>query len=354
MIILLLLLQDEISVTTSYRAAEGTSGIAAVAGKTTLPDGAVLQVALIRLAYTAGVMSTRMTPLEVTPHVSVLVEARKGKFEHTFSVPACGEFRLRLSFKRKHQESQSVVASIGKTLKEFDVVRDVYLGTVEQFVAGLQRSLTEADAFQKKIQAALEELSRRDPAEVAGRFATLKSDLANACPRTSLLATLHAHIDTCSLFYNTLAFEGKTPRYSGGASGSSGSSAHIDSEEQAAAPAPAPSGSVTRRRGEVTVDLTHLERIACREAALVMAVAIRYLAEDSKALSKGIDAILVLHEGLVQSRPKYKSTSDAIQDLLKRIQEWLKESDAEKSEQGRLQIAGAAKARAEELQNLPK
>lgn len=350
-----LLCQDEISLTTSYRPGEGTAGIATFGGKTKLPDGSVLQLSLVRLGYTAGVMSTRLSRLETTPNQTILVEVRKGEFKHAFSVVACGEYRLRVSFKRRYQESQSVVQAMGKTLKEFETAHDLHLGTADQFVAGVRRSLQEADVFKKRIQGAVDELSTRDPAEVAGRFAGLKSELSTACARTSLLATLHAQIDTCSLFYNTLAFEGKAPRYSGGAGGNNPSGAHIDGEDQpgGAAP-PAPNAPAPRRRGEVTVDLTHLERIACRESALVLAVLLAFLSEDAPALTKACEPLAALHESLLEQRPVYKSMSEGIERVLKMVLEWQKETDSARSDTARAEIGREARTLAENFQSLPR
>jgi hypothetical protein len=337
-------------ISAQYRAGSGLGGVASFAGAARLPDGAILQLTLIRMGYTAGVMSAKLTHSPTSLAQGFKVEVRNSRFAVDLALPTCGDYRLQVGFLKRHQERLKIhdAVAAGK-LAEFETRHDFSFGTDTQVFAALRHALKETDASRQRIEGALGTVSDRGTAEVSGRLQRIKAELIEATPRMVLVASLLAQIDTCGLFYNQLAFESRVPEYrvestGGGVPG--GEMVQVDKKEgEAGQGASAPGSSAPSKTASRPIDLSNLDRISNRETALILTALFRTIlggsapddiADDRKlgALVARVQPLLAFHLSLAESRPRYKELSASgalsLESLLHDTLALLEEHDPEK------------------------
>jgi len=340
-----------VEVAARYKPGSGLDGIASFAGTARLPDGAVLHLTLIRMGFTAGVMSAKLTRSETASKQSFKVEVRGGKFAADFPIATCGDYRLAVAFVKRHQERIKVFDAMGRTLQEFEVERDFSFGTDAQLLAALRHALKECDASRQRIESAIDGYDERGASETSDRLQRLKSDLMIATPKIVLVATLLAQIDTCGLFYNQFAFEGRVPGYktestAGGPDPGAGMAQVDRKEEEGGQDAPRPAGAAAPAKSAgPKVNLSNLGKIAGRETALILtqlvlavidAVGPGDLNDESKvvALAARVKAIQGFQQELTEAREDYKSLSESgalsVEGVLKSLLAITEETDAEK------------------------
>ncbi|HLG42607.1 MAG TPA: hypothetical protein VI643_04515, partial [Planctomycetota bacterium] len=340
-----------IEITAKYKPGSGLDGVASFTGSAKLPDGAVLHLTLIRMGYTAGVMSAKLTRSETASKQSYKVEVRGGRFAADFPIATCGDYRLHVAFVKRYQERIKVFDAMGRTLQEFEVERDFSFGTDGQLFSALRHALKECDASRQRIESAVNGYDERGASESSDRLQRIKSDLMIATPKLVLVATLLSQIDTCGLFYNQFAFEGRVPGYktesTGGEPDPAAGMAQVDKkEEEGGQEAPKPAGPAgPSKAAGPKVNLSNLGRIAGRETALILTqlllavvdgVGPGDLSDESKivALAVRAKAIHAFHRELAEVREDYKALSESgalsLEGLLNSLVAVTDETDAEK------------------------
>jgi hypothetical protein len=280
--------QEGADVAVEYRAT-GMGGTVRVAGQCGLPDGAFVQTSLQRVGLSAGLSSTRLGSTDLGEPESVTVEVKGGKFVAEFSIRICGEYRLKVSFKRLFQEHRRIFDLIGTRLEEFELARKCSFGATPQVIEGLRQGLIDMESLTRRLESILGDVGIKTARQVAESLTKLMAESREATHRSLLTGTLLAHVDACALYHKMIAIDG--PQARPGATGTTVNPLQMNDAPKEAARSIAPAGGA-----KVQVDLAHLKRLAAREAAILFLARVRVLSgsagrnEEAAALISFADA----------------------------------------------------------------
>jgi hypothetical protein len=269
-------------------------GVSRIAGRAPLPDGAVLQISLIRVAHQAASGTGRLMRREAEP-CQVKVAVRERRFEWTGGFGVCGIYRVRVALRRIHQERKCCAA-----LAEFEHDSEGYLGSVEQTSAQLMQAVRAADEATGRLEKALQRPEREELSELISRYRTASE--------TSLLSgTLIAHADLCGLYYNAVAIEGRGRAFAGAVVNG------LNSNDRERLDEPPP--QLPGRDAKNQVKLDPLRRLACREAAWWVAEMLGRNLESRESLAQ----VESIHKTLLGAHPLYGEISGGVASILQRL-----------------------------------
>jgi hypothetical protein len=189
-----------------------------------LPENSVVDVVLERWMNRANYLQPILEKARSDMPARQLAEVSKGRFRATFEGQPPGYYILRADFLLKFQTSMKVGEAMSRgSLKEFSAEKVVFLGTTEELIDSLSKSVGPVESIAKKLLETLDSAQApgTDPGSLSAACDKLSDEIDRIKGSSGLPGTLHAlkgHAENLAQLFRGMspAKSSRSPRHGGG------------------------------------------------------------------------------------------------------------------------------------------